>query len=77
MAYETFAQKQDVVAVDIHAMGNMSIEDYKDYLRKGLLTVDRHDILRSVPAGYPVAVTKEQFKALLAYLKEIEPRVGA
>jgi len=77
MAYETFTQKQDVVAVDIHTMGDMSIEDYKDYLRNGLFTVDHHDILRSEPAGYPVAVTKEQFKALLAYLKEIEPRVGA
>lgn len=77
MAYETFTQKQDVVAVDIQTMGDMSIEDYKDYLRNGLLTVDHHDILRSEPAGYPVAVTKEQFKALLAYLKEIEPRVGA
>lgn len=77
MAYETSTQKQDVVAVDIHTMGDMSIDDYKDYLRNGLLTVDHHGILRSEPAGYPVAVTKEQFKALLAYLKEIEPRVGA
>lgn len=77
MAYQTFTEKQDVVAVDIHTMGDMSIEDYKDYLRNGLLTVDHHDILRSEPAGYPIAVTKEQFKALLAYLKEIEPKVGA
>lgn len=77
MAYQTFTEKQDVVAVDIHTMGDMSIEDYKYYLRNGLLTVDHHDILRSEPAGYPIAVTKEQFKVLLAYLKEIEPRVGA
>jgi hypothetical protein len=77
MAYETFTQMQDVVAVDIRTMGDMSIEDYKDYLRNGLLTVDHHEIVRSEPAGYPVAVTKEQFKVLLAYLKEIEPRVGA
>jgi hypothetical protein len=76
MPYETFTVKQDVVAVDIQTMGDMSLEDYNKYLRNGLLTVDHHDILRSEPAGYPLAVTKQQFKALIAYLKEIEPRVG-
>lgn len=76
MSYKTFTVKQDVIAVDIQTMEDMSIEDYKIYLRKGLLTVDHHDILRSEPAGYPLAVTKEQFKALMAYLKEIEAKVG-
>lgn len=76
MTYKTFTCKQDVVAVDIQTMAEMSIDDYKDYLRNGLLTVDHHDTLRSEPAGYPLATTKEQFKALLVYLKEIEPKVG-
>lgn len=76
MAYETFTQKQEVTAVDIQTMGSMSMKDYEEYLRNGLITVDHHDILRSEPAGYPIAVTKAQFKALLAYLKEIAPRVG-
>jgi len=77
MAFKTFTQKQEVSAVDIQGMAEMSIDDYKEYLRTGLLIVDHHDILRSEPAGYPLAVTKEQFKALMAYLKEIGPRVGA
>jgi len=77
MSYKTFKEHQEVIAVDIATMGEMSIADYKKYLREGLLTVDHHDILRSEPAGYPLAVTKAQFKALLSYLKELEPRVGA
>lgn len=77
MTNKTFTCKQDVVAVDIHTMGDMSLEDYNEYLRTGLFTVDHHDILKSEPAGYPIAVTKAQFKALLAYLKEIGPKVGA
>lgn len=77
MAYKTFTQKQDVTSIDIQGMTDMSIADYKEYLRGGLLAVDHHDILRSEPAGYPIAVTKAQFKALLAYLKELEPRIGA
>lgn len=77
MPYNTFTVKQDVVAVDIQTMGDMSMEDYNEYLRNGLLTVDHHDILRSEPAGYPLAVTKKQIKALIAYLKEIEHKVGS
>jgi len=57
-------------------MSGMSIEDYNKYLRHGLLEVDHHNVLRSTPAGYPLAVTKEQFKSLLTYLKEIEHKVG-
>lgn len=77
MAYKTFTSKQDVVAVDIQTMADMSMEDYKEYIRTGLVTIDHHDVLRSEPAGYPLAVTKVQFNALLAYLKEIGPKVGA
>lgn len=77
MAYETFTVNQDIVAVDIQTMAEMSMEDYEEYIRTGLITIDHHDILRSEPAGYPLAVTKAQFKALLTYLKEIGPKVGA
>jgi len=77
MAYKTFTVNQDVVAVDIQTMAEMSLEDYEKYIRTGLLTIDHHDILRSEPAGYPLAVTKAQFKALLTYLKEIAPKIGA
>lgn len=76
MPYKTFTVRQDVVAVDIQTMMDMSIDDYNEYLRNGLLIVDHHDILRSEPAGYPVAVTNKQLKALIAYLKEVEVKFG-
>lgn len=77
MTYKTFTWNQDVVAVDIQTMASMSTKDYKEYLRDGLLTVDHHDVLRSEPAGYPLATSKAQFKALMEYLKELEPRIGS
>ncbi|MFT0634787.1 hypothetical protein ACMFY5_22145 [Pseudomonas sihuiensis] len=77
MTFKTFTQKQDVTAVDIQTMADMSINEYKEYLEFGLLTVDHHDILRSEPAGYPLATNKEQFKALLSYLKSIEHKIGS
>lgn len=76
MPYKTVVCKQDVTAVDIQTMESMSAKDYREYLEFGLLTVDHHDVLRSEPAGYPLAVTKEQFKMLLAYLKTLEQKVG-
>ena len=77
MTYKTFTTKQDVTAVDIQTMAQMTIAEYNEYLRTGLLTVDHHDLLRSEPAGYPLAVNKAQLKALIMYLKELEPRLGA
>ena len=58
-------------------MANMSLADYNIYLREGLLSVDHHDVLRSTPAGYPLAVTKQQYKALMAYLTELGPKIGS
>lgn len=77
MAYQTFTEKQEVTAVDIATMADMSMAEYAEYLRDGLLFVDHHDVLRSQPAGYPLAVTKEQFNALLSYIKELGPLVGS
>ena len=77
MTYKTHTTKQDVTAVDIQTMAEMSISEYQQYLREGLLSVDHHDVLRSEPAGYPLAVNKEQLKALRAYLKELEPKLGS
>jgi len=77
MAYQMFKLKQEVEAVDIHTMAEMTPEEYEQYIRGSLLFVDHHDVLRSVPAQYPLAVTKQQFKALLDYLRELEPKVGA
>jgi hypothetical protein len=77
MSYKTFKSQQEVEAVDINTMADMSAADYKKYLDGGLFVVDHHDVLRSQPAGYPLAVTKAQFKELIAYLKSIESRVGS
>jgi hypothetical protein len=76
MPYRTSKQTQDVEAVDIQTMAAMSLSDYNKYLRDGLFFIDHHDVLRSAPAQYPLAVTKEQYKALMAYLTALEPRIG-
>jgi hypothetical protein len=77
MAYQTFTRKTEVVSVDIQTMEGMSLQDYDEYLRNGLFSVDHHDVLREQPAGgYPIAVTQAQMKALLSYLEEIAPKVG-
>ena len=76
MAYKTFTTKTDVASVDIPTMAKMSMQEYDEYLRTGLFAVDHHDILRSEPAGYPLAVTARQMKALITYLQEIAPKVG-
>lgn len=56
----------------------MTADDYREYLDSGsLLHVDHHDMLRSMPAGYPLAVTRAQMKMLLDYLHGLEERVGA
>ena len=77
VAYKTFTLRTDVVSVDIQTMAQMSMQDYDEYLRTGLFTIDHHEILRSEPAGYPLAVTQEQVKALIGYLTEIAPKVGS
>lgn len=76
MSYETFKSEQIIESVDIPTMGEMSADEYEEYLRTRLLLVDHHDVLRSGLAGYPIAVTKAQIRALLEYLKEMEPRIG-
>ncbi len=76
MPYDKLTRKEDVEAVDIQTMADMSPANYETYLRDGLFFVDHHDVLRSTPAQYPLAVTRQQYKALMAYLKELRPRIG-
>lgn len=77
MSYKTITSTQEIEAVDIPTMADMPIEEYKDYLRFGLMTVDHHDILRSAVAGYPLATNKEQLNALVDYLNEIASKIGS
>jgi hypothetical protein len=76
MSYIKVKKNVIVEAVDISSMAEMTEEEYEAYIRGHLLFVDHHDVLRSAPAEYPLAVTKRQFQSLLNYLKELEPKVG-
>lgn len=76
MAYSKMKTSMDIEAVDIPTMHKMSAGDYQHYMEGGLFFVDHHGVLRSGPAEYPLAATRQQFKLLIAYLKSLESRVG-
>lgn len=76
MAYQTVRQNQEVNAVDIPTLAGMSVAEYEEYLEGGLFYVDGHDILRSGPAEYPIAATKDQLRSLIKYLERLKSRVG-
>lgn len=76
MAYELFIHKQEIEAIDIQGMSQLSMNDYKEYIREHLVELDRHEVLRSIPAGYPLAVTKEQLEMLISYLKELGTKMN-
>lgn len=69
MPYKMYKFTQEIEAVDIQTMDIMSPEDYLEYLENDFLRIDHHDILRSVPAGYPIAVNREQLTILIKYLE--------
>lgn len=66
----------DEMAVDIPTMREMSTKEYQRYLQNELLFVDHHDVLRSGPGQYPLAVTRQQLRALIAFLKSLDGTVG-
>lgn len=63
-------------AVDIPTMRDMSLAEYQTYIENELLFIDHHDVLRSGMGQYPLAVTREQVRALIAYLQAIGSQVG-
>jgi len=75
MAYKTIKTTQEVTAVDIATMQNMSPKDYAQYVRFGLTLFDTHFFLRSGPAEYPIACTKDQLSEYIAYLNEIKEKM--
>ncbi|USR37848.1 hypothetical protein L1F06_014305 [Ectopseudomonas hydrolytica] len=77
MAYTKLKFSNDIEAVDILSMQEMSVEEYREYLNGELLFVDHHDILRSGPAEYPLATNKEQLEILISYLQGLRSRVGS
>lgn len=77
--YKKYPHKIEIEAADIMSMSTMSPDEYEIYLRSdgdGLVWVDHHDVLRSGIAGYPIATNKSQLRAYIAYLQELEERVG-
>jgi hypothetical protein len=72
MAYQKHKRTVVVEAVDIVTMSAMSPKDYEDYLADGLLEVDRSGVLRSTPAGYPLATSKKQLRVLIDRLKALD-----
>lgn len=77
MAYTKLKFSNDIEAIDILSMQEMSVEEYREYLNGELLFVDHHDILRSGPAEYPLATNKEQLEILISYLQGLRSRVGS
>jgi hypothetical protein len=75
MNYKTITVTQEVCAADILSMQAMSAKEYRGYLELGLVRVDEHGILRSVPAGYPLAVTSKQIKQLIKHLKALRSKM--
>lgn len=76
MAYSKLKTTTEVEAVDIPTMLEMSESEYREYLDGGLLFVDHHDVLRSAPAEYPLAVTRAQLQMLIQHLQGLAERVG-
>lgn len=76
MTFKRITETTEVSAVDIPTMRAMSIVEYRDYLNGSLLEVDPHGVLRSVPAGYPIACSRAQVSSLIAHLESISHRIG-
>lgn len=76
MSYEKLRITVDIETVDIPTMREMTAVEYREYLDGELLFVDHHDVLRSAPAQYPLAVTSDQLKILIAHLQSLAGRVG-
>jgi len=77
MTYTKLKANLEIEAVDIPTMAGMSLPEYKSYLDGGLLFVDHHGVLRSGPAEYPLATSKEQLDALLEYIKVARHKMEA
>ena len=66
----------DVEAVDIPTMYELSDEGYREFVSDGgLVYVDQNEVLRSAAAGYPLAITLEQFDILIEELQRLRPRM--
>jgi hypothetical protein len=66
----------DVEAVDVPAMYDLSDEEYREFVSGGeLVYVDKNQVLRSTPAGYPLAITVEQLDILIEELQRLRVKM--
>jgi len=76
MTYRTNTLKnQEITAIDILTMESMDIDSYRRYLEDDLFMIDHSNVLRSNPAGYPLAVTKEQMTELINHLESLKDQL--
>jgi len=65
-------QSRELEVVDIPTMHGLSDEEYRDFIQSGeLMYVDHHEVLRSYPADYPIATTREQLDIYIAELQRL------
>ncbi|WP_368646841.1 hypothetical protein [Castellaniella ginsengisoli] len=64
-------------AFDIPSLELLSEEDYLDYLKFELISLDHHDIIRSEIGGYPIAATSQQARILANYLQGLAEEMAA
>jgi hypothetical protein len=67
---------QDVESIDIPTMEDLTIDEYRAYVKDGgLFMVDHHNILRSSSATYPIASSKEQLEVYISELEQIKSQL--
>jgi hypothetical protein len=72
----TIKKNVDIESVDVPTMRAMSDDEYRDFLRRGgLMYVDHRGALRSSPAAYPIAATRQQLDVLIEELQRLRDKL--
>lgn len=72
----TYKGNIEIEATDIPTMSRMANSEYWDFVKRGeLFFLDHHDVLRSTPAGYPLATNRKQLDMLVVALTEFRDRM--
>ena len=70
-----FESNTDVRSIDIPTLFQLSDVQYREYVRQHLHFIDHHDVLRSEPAGYGLATTREQLDILISELAALRSEI--
>ena len=72
----TYKGTIEIEATDIPTMRQMSNSEYWDFVKRGeLFFIDHHDVVRSTPAEYPLATSRQQLEMLIEALKKFRDRM--